>query len=274
MKPNLELLLYGANTPHDPGFVVNRPGPRQEWTILCFRTPFLMATEFGTQIGQPGDCIVHDADYLEWHTTAPGQTEGFRNDWLHVGIQGMQELTTRYGIRLNRRISTGFGSFLTDHLRVIADEDHRREAFWQERIAQELETIVLRIGRAQENQSATEAMSVVERSHLAQFKLIRTTMLDHFFENWNISRLATMADMSANRFSVLYSLFFNVSPIEELIQHRLKQSCTMLVYSATNLDSIAEACGFTDAAYFSRVFKNRMGCNPGAYRKMGVPRLG
>ncbi len=271
MEKQLSLLLYGTDTGHDPGFVVDRPGPRQEWIILCFRTPFLMVTDSGLEIGQPGDCVVHDADYSEWHTTLPGETEGFRNDWLHVGIEGMQALTSRFGIPLNRRIPTGFPSFLGEHLRVIFEEDRRREAFWFERIGIELEKVLLRIGRAQQSHSDGAVLSATQRSHLSRFAAIRSSMLDRFDEPWSVEKLSEMAQVSPNRFSVLYSLFFKISPIEELIRHRLKQSCTMLVYSDSNLDVIAEACGFTDASYFSRVFKLRMGCNPGAYRKMGVP---
>jgi AraC-like DNA-binding protein len=272
MKHALRLLLYGIDTPHDRGYVVDRPGPRQEWIVLCFHTPFSIRTDQGLETGQPGDCVVHDASYSEWHTALPGASEGFRNDWLHLGIEGVREQANRFKIQLNRRIPTGFTSFLSDHLRVIADEDRRRSAFWQERIGLELETILLRIGRAQETHTSGAILSSSERAHLEQFTVIRSSMLDHFSEPWNLETLANMGAMSLNRFSVLYTLFFKISPIEELIQHRLKQSCTMLVYSDGNLEAIAEACGFTDAPYFSRVFKQRMGCSPGAYRKMGAPR--
>ena len=273
MKQPLSLLLYGIDTPHDPGYVVDRPGPRQEWIILCFRTPFLIRTDDGLETGQPGDCVVHDAAYSEWHTALPGATEGFRNDWLHLRVEGMRAASKRFGIQLNRRIPTGFGSFLSDHLRVIADEDRHRNAFWQQRIALELETVLLRIGRAQDRHNAGAILSGSERAHLEQFTLIRSRMLDRCSEPWNLNALAASVKMSPNRFSVLYSLFFKISPIEELIQYRFRKSCTMLIYSEGNLEDIAEACGFTDAPYFSRVFKRRMGCTPGTYRKMGAPRL-
>jgi AraC family transcriptional regulator, arabinose operon regulatory protein len=273
MEQPLLLLLYGIDTPHDPEFVVDRPGPRQDWIILCFRTPFLMATDSGTRVGQVGDCIVHDANSLEWHTTAPGEVEGFRNDWLHVAPAGMQERANRYGIQLNNTIPTGIASFLSEHLRVIADEDRHRNAFWEERIATELEVLLLRLARVQATLNTQDGLTVTERSHLGDFSSIRSVMLDRFHENWSVKRLADMTHMSPNRFSVLYQLFFKISPIEELIQHRLKQSCTMLVYSNANLEGIAETCGFTDASYYSRVFKERMGCSPGMYRKLGLPRV-
>jgi AraC-like DNA-binding protein len=270
VRQSLELLLYGLDTAHDPTFVVDRPGPRNDWVILCFRTPFLMRTERGLETGGSGDCIIHDPSYREWHTTLPSEKEGFRNDWLHVAKTGMKELIQRFNIPLNRRIPTGFGSFLSEHLSVIAYEDRHRETFWQERIGMELEKALLRLGRAQETYRAEKMLSATEHAHLAHFKTIRSTFLDRFDEAWSVKMLADMAHMSPNRFAVLYSTFFKTSPIEDLIQHRLKQSCTMLVYSEATLETIAENCGFTDAAYFSRVFKQRMGCSPGAYRKLSV----
>jgi AraC-like DNA-binding protein len=267
-KQSLELLLYGSDTGHERNFVVDRPGPRNDWVILCFRTPFLIRTANGLETGQPGDCIVHDPKYPEWHTTVSSERAGFRNDWLHVAGPEMAELTKRFQIPLNQRIPTGFGSFLSEHLHVITDEDRRREAFWKEKIAIELEKILLRIGRAQENYRAGETLSLSERAHLETFRTVRSMLLDRFNEPWSINMLAALAQLSPNRFSVLYTKFFGISPIEELLQHRLKQSCTMLVYSGATLETIAERCGFTDAAYFSRVFKRRMGCTPGAYRKL------
>jgi AraC-like DNA-binding protein len=270
LRSSLRLLLYGSDTPHDPKFVVDRPGPRNDWVILCFRTPFLIRTPNGLETGHAGDCLIHDPNYPEWHTTLPNQKEGFRNDWIHVADSGVQERIRCFQIPLNQRIPTGFGSFLAEHLRVIADEDRRREAFWQHRIGLELEQVLLRLGRAQETYSVGEVSSAAERAHLAQFRLIRSTMLDRYDELWNIKVLAETAHLSSNRFSVLYTNFFKVSPIEELIQHRLRHSCTMLIYSDATLETIAESCGFTDAAYFSRIFKRRMGCSPGAYRKLSV----
>ena len=265
-----QLLLYGLDTPHDPKFVVERPGPRNDWVILCFRTPFLMRTADGLETGQPGDCIIHDPDFPEWHTTLAGEKEGFRNDWLHIGKSGMKGLVQQFEIPVNRRMPTGSASFLSENLRVIADEDRRREAFWQERIRIEIKKISLRLGRVQQNYNAAEILSVAEQAHFIRFKIIRTRMLEHFREPWDIVTLADQAYLSPNRFSVLYAKFFKISPIEELLRHRIQHSRTMLIYSDDILESIAEACGFTDAAYFSRVFKKRMGCNPGAYRKLSI----
>lgn len=271
MSEDLSLLLYGASTPHDPAFVADRPGPRQDWIVLCFHTPALIRTIAGLEVAQAGDCVVHDAGYSEWHTTVTGATAGFRNDWLHIGVSGMNERTQRFGIPLNCLIPTGLAGFLSDHLRVIGDEDHRREQFWQERISAEIELLLLRIGRAHANHQTRATLSPTEQAWLESLTIIRSTMLERFNDPWSVERLAQMASISPNRFAVLYVQFFKISPIEELIRHRLQRSCTMLVSSAATLETIADACGFTDAAYFSRVFKQRMGCNPGAYRRRGMP---
>jgi AraC-like DNA-binding protein len=270
MQKPINALLYGIDTPHDLGFIANRPKPRPDWVILCFRTPFLIQTKQALEMGEIGDCIVHDANFSEWHTTLSGESQGFRNDWLHVSTQGMKELSAHYQIPLNQRIPTGLGAFLSDHLRVIANEERRQELFWQERISLEIQTLLLKMGRAWAHHQLGEDLSGTERNHRNQLGNIRSMMLDRFDEPWTVSALAALAEISPNRFSVLYKHFFKISPIEELIQHRLKQSCTLLIYSDTNLEGIAEACGFTDASYFSRVFKQRIGCNPGAYRTIGT----
>ena len=179
----------------------------------------------------------------------------------------MEPLTRQYGVPLNARIPTGSPSFLTDHRHTITLEERRREAHWPDRASLELETVLLRLGRAHR---MGQRLSATERAHLATFASLRSTMLDRYPEAWNVRDLAA-AHVSAARFSVLYACFFKVSPTEELIQQRIKQACGMLTYSRDSLEVIATACGFTDAPHFSRMFKQRLGCTPGPYRKMGAP---
>lgn len=51
-----------------------------------------------------------------------------------------------------------------------------------------------------------------------------------------------------------------------VISHRLNKAKEMLRFSTTSAVEIAEKCGFTDASYFTKAFKNAFGCTPKEYR--------
>lgn len=268
MYTPLRLEMYGLNTSHDRGFVVDRPAPRTVWLVLCFHTPVSIRTARGQEIGAIGDCIVQDPGFPEWHTTAPNDLEGFRNDWLHIADEGMADRIGRYGLPLNQLIPTGLGSYLTDCMQAIEREEHRREAFWEESIAAEIEKVLARIGRAHKAHGVRLNWSAAKLAHFDRLSELRFEMMARCGEPWNIEDLANLARLSPNRFAVLYSRFFGGSPIDDLINFRLRRACRHLLHSGATMEAIARECGFVDAAYFSRTFKRRMGCPPSMYRSM------
>ena len=58
-----------------------------------------------------------------------------------------------------------------------------------------------------------------------------------------------------------------ISPTKLIIQLRLNQAKEMLAHTDMRLKDIADAVGYYDVSYFSRVFKEREGVSPGSYRK-------
>ena len=55
--------------------------------------------------------------------------------------------------------------------------------------------------------------------------------------------------------------------IEEITRLRLERAKRLLVDSDEKIKQVARDCGFTDAAYFDRVFVRVEGMSPGEYRR-------
>jgi AraC-like DNA-binding protein len=51
-----------------------------------------------------------------------------------------------------------------------------------------------------------------------------------------------------------------------IISYRLKLAASMLAYSERSISEIADACGFTDASYFTKTFRQGFGETPKEYR--------
>lgn len=80
--------------------------------------------------------------------------------------------------------------------------------------------------------------------------------------------LAEQACLHPSAFIRLFRRCTGHTPLEYLTNLRLEEACTMLHYSEATIDEIADRVGFSDRAYFSRVFGRRLNCAPARYRRL------
>jgi len=70
--------------------------------------------------------------------------------------------------------------------------------------------------------------------------------------------------------SVLYKDFreyFNCTVGEYIKIKRVEYSVTLMNTTSMSIDEISRSVGFSDAAYYCRIFKKQMGVSPAKYRK-------
>lgn len=87
-------------------------------------------------------------------------------------------------------------------------------------------------------------------------------------------REAITLDSLSKRFSVSkatliynFNKYLHSSPVDYLINIRIQQAKAALTETNKNLSEIAECCGFSNANYFSLMFKRKVGMSPANYRK-------
>lgn len=89
----------------------------------------------------------------------------------------------------------------------------------------------------------------------------------HLSEKISNTRLANEGGMSAETLVRLFRTRLNVSPAQYVNQVRTSRAGQMLEQTDMTIDYIAEATGFPNRAYFSRVFKQVTTLSPAAFRK-------
>ncbi len=85
------------------------------------------------------------------------------------------------------------------------------------------------------------------------------------------SELARSVGMSRNGFLFLFKKETKTSPQAYSKQLRLNEACIMLQHSDKSIDEIALETGFCDRYYFSRAFRQKIGCTPGQFRSRRYP---
>lgn len=67
----------------------------------------------------------------------------------------------------------------------------------------------------------------------------------------------------------IFAIYYNLTPIEYLRNYRIEKGAYLMEITDMSITEIAYEVGFNDAGYFSKVFKQQIGCNPQSYRSYG-----
>lgn len=266
VHPSIDMLALGVGTPHPVGYASATPQGFAYYVIICFRSSFVALTSDGEKSGRPGDCIVFEPGFPQWHTHLPGAKRGFVNDWCHIAAPELAELLSGFELPVNTIVPSGNPSLITHELTAVRNELRQDLPLRRKVIDNSIESVIIKISRAHLNRGLLTSYSPTEAEYYPRFIDIREALADSPTENWTLTRMAAMVNLSPNRFSVLYRKFFGRTPLDELLSARIELAKYHLLASTETLEAVADACGFGNVYYFSRVFKQRVGCPPGKFR--------
>jgi len=89
---------------------------------------------------------------------------------------------------------------------------------------------------------------------------------EHFSETeFTLEMLGREMKYNKKYLSTVFKKHMGVGIVEYLHSVRIQHACTMLHQGFSSVSDVAFRCGYSDAQYFSKVFKNRMGVSPRAY---------
>ena len=92
-------------------------------------------------------------------------------------------------------------------------------------------------------------------------------MHEHFLTDITIEELSRVFHFNGNYLTRLFKKYKGMSPVKYLIQIRINEAIRIMRENESlNIKQIAEMVGYSDAYYFSRIFKNRMGISPSDYK--------
>jgi len=92
-------------------------------------------------------------------------------------------------------------------------------------------------------------------------------MDEHYAEPITADTLATLLNCSSRTLQRVFNKRLALGPIDYLMQIRIDKSKELLCRTNAGLKDIAEAVGYVDSYYFSRLFKRYTGVSPSTYRE-------
>ena len=93
--------------------------------------------------------------------------------------------------------------------------------------------------------------------------------IDSNYSNCNLSLefISNNLSYTPKYVSTLFKKTFKITISDYLTTLRIQHACTLIENGFTSISNIAALCGYSDAQYFSKLFKKRTGKTPKEYIK-------
>ncbi|MBE6371444.1 MAG: helix-turn-helix transcriptional regulator [Lentisphaerae bacterium] len=115
--------------------------------------------------------------------------------------------------------------------------------------------------------SALEMPEVTLDSSTERIRQVEKFFQFHYAENFELRDILPRFGMSLRTFYREWKTVFPQSPAEYLLNLRMQEARQLLRTTSLRIYEVADACGYPNVIYFSRVFAKSNGMTPQAYRK-------
>jgi len=196
-----------------------------------------------------------------WHRYHPNTKTGWDESWVGFNGEIADRIMGGFFSPKKPVLNVGFDQELLSLVRSIPDLiDLALPGYQQLMAARAMETIALLRSRAL-------SYNAFDRETVRKVQEARYYLLEHNMEEIDMEELAKQLGLSYSHFRVLFKEQTGTTPHKYQINIRMQKACDLLLHSTYSISMISERLGFTSAYYFSRIFKQRNGCSPRAYRK-------
>lgn len=124
----------------------------------------------------------------------------------------------------------------------------------------------------QNMQAALKKQSGHERAETARIKDMLNFVHKHYEERLELSQISGAASVSERECLRCFQKTIGMPPMQYLMKYRISVAARLLTDTDAPISVICGQAGFESPSYFSKVFRNFMGCAPTAYRTKNRPR--
>lgn len=146
----------------------------------------------------------------------------------------------------------------------IVKEHTLRKPFWEWAASARLNELIALLARAAERRAEARPQSHAGRYRIDSEAVERALHYIHenYFQPVDLRTLSEVAGMSVSRLTKVFRALEGTTPIDYLIDYRLKRASQMMEDGSRTLTQIAEAVGFNSIHHFSSCYKKRVGVPP------------
>ncbi len=257
---------------HSGGVLLVHPPHSMGWRLLpfavCAQTDYPAYVELRDRmVRTPRGSAVFVRQSVEHHVGLAGNTAGYsRFSHMNFLIFGCIDVLTLFDVPVLIRGSAAerIGRINTDLAALFLPSLDVRQRIQRKALGFELLATLLEVST--ESPSGAKAFDALQRL-MPALTLIRE-QLDGAI---SLARLARAMHLSESRFHAVFKQITGFAPQHYVQRQRIQAAQQLLLETDAPIKEIAGRVGHRDVFHFSRLFKQRCGVSPRAYRE-GVRR--
>ena len=259
----MKCMCVGYHHIHDDKFVIDRPDGSGDWLMLIAKTPAVFFID-GEEIHTKAGTFIIFPLHAPLHYTADGGE--YTDDWLHFFPDGEDiRLFDELSIPLGKPVELGDVTAISAIMRNICFEFYSAHQNRNEIVSLYLRMMMYKINEQVKFHYSDTFLT--ETKYLPNLLWIRESIFRWPEQDWNADYFALELGISRSRFQHLYVTAFGSTMMQDIIDSRIQRSCELLVSTDTKVEDIAEMCGYTSVSHFVKLFRDKTGITPAAYRK-------
>ncbi|HWR23660.1 MAG TPA: AraC family transcriptional regulator [Feifaniaceae bacterium] len=111
------------------------------------------------------------------------------------------------------------------------------------------------------------ARGQISDSAQALFEQVSSYIHEHYMDALTVRGLAAQNGVNENRLFYVFSKYAGMGPGDYLMAYRLNRAKELLLTGDAPVSEVAKSAGYSDALYFSRIFRKRFGVPPSTMRE-------
>ncbi len=239
-------------------YVTNIPKGRRDFYLqYCIEGSISVSANGHTNLLSPGQVMI-----LPPHTpyTCKNTTDVVTYYWVHFTGSEAAAILDRSELECNKVHTVGSGERIVRLFRALF-----REYLWRDRCFEDssqacLVTILAELSRMRDiNTHNSDATVETIFKSLSYFH-------NYIHKPITVAHLAEIEHFSPSRYRTVFRRCMGISPSEYMTRMRMRRACELLAMADMSVREVAEACGYPDQLYFSRVFRAHFGVAPSKYR--------
>ncbi len=253
-KNFLQINSCGIQSP-DYDYLVIRKNGRKDWLLLLVCDGVCECVRNGeTYLAKAGNIMIfapHESQQYSYHGKCAAM-------WVHFSGTAVSEILSSCGLH------AGYNKLCASKNAVEAFLDMIRRFHTPEKeMHANSELLKLLYALSDCREMHPDNTNTDNSGILSVITYINT----NYNKNITLGDLAKISGYSKSRFSHLFSEITGTTPVKYQNEIRLRTAAQMLTDTENTISDIAYACGFSDALYFSRIFKRIYGVSATEYRK-------
>ena len=259
-----EVIVGRCNSNHPATFYKDWPTGLDCYIILLVKSPTHFEINGKTYIIRNNSILLISphTPYKYWPLS-----EKFINDHLRF-VCSDKDFVRKYDILFNHPIEVHTLAYYNQYIQHILWEFHYALPEYKQENVSALLTVLF-------NKLLQELQLTSSKNHLAvysaQLQQLRMQMCSHPYKKFTSTELAESMNISVSYFQSIYKEYFGTSFKNDLTDMRLTYAQALIASTGMTFEQIAQACGYSNASFFYKLFKAKTGMTPHQYRNSLQP---